>query len=210
MNTNKPISTISYNTIPFLKGVLDNLIQDKVISYYMFIPHIGETDIFGELEKDHIHLYVDPNERINTMDLSDYFKEFTNDNDKPLGCISWHKSKSDDWILYCLHDESYLLSKFEVREYHYNFTQLYSNDEEDLRRRYRSAYQSSGYAKMKNLFQYIKSGGQMQKLLEIGAIPVNQIQNYRDYFDTVKEIVYKKKTCSMIEEELKKKGKICP
>ena len=31
MNTNKPISTISYNTIPFLKGVLDNLIQDKVI-----------------------------------------------------------------------------------------------------------------------------------------------------------------------------------
>lgn len=39
MQTCKPISTISYNSLPFLRSVLDNLIRLHVIDFYMYIHH---------------------------------------------------------------------------------------------------------------------------------------------------------------------------
>lgn len=188
MQTCKPISTISYNSLPFLRSVLDNLVRTHVIDFYMFIHHIGEVDIFGEQEKDHTHLFVIPNHRINTSDLGDFFIETVDNNSKPLKCITWSVSKSDDWILYCLHDAQYLATKFESRHFEYNFNEIVTSDPEDLRRKYRMAYESSGYARMKNLYQYAKSGGSLNSLLEIGAIPVNQIQCYDDFFKLSKKI----------------------
>lgn len=181
MQTTKPISTISYNTEPFLRCVLDRLIATNVIDFYSYINHIGEVDQFGEREKDHIHLFIIPNHRLNTADLDDFFLEPLPDN-KPLKCITWQTSKPDDWILYVLHDPDYLATKFETREIQYNYTDLVGSDQEDLRRKYRHAYQSSGYARMRNLFQYARSGGSLQDLMQIGAIPVNQINNYDDFF----------------------------
>ena len=72
MQTCKPISTISYNSEEFLKSVLDNLVRTHVIDFYMYIKHIGEIDLFGEQEKDHIHLFLIPNKRINTADLEQF------------------------------------------------------------------------------------------------------------------------------------------
>lgn len=182
MQTCKPISTISYNSLPFLRSVLDNLIRLHVIDFYMYIHHIGEVDLFGEEEKEHTHLFVIPNRRINTSDLGDEFKEIDPHFDKPLKCITWNVSKSDDWILYALHDAKYLATKFETRQIEYNYNDIVASDYDELRRRYRQAYESSGYAKMKNLYQYARSGGSLNKLLEIGAIPVNQVQAYDDFF----------------------------
>ena len=187
MQTCKPISTISYNSEEFLQSVLDNLVKTHVIDFYMYIKHIGEMDLFGEQEKDHIHLFLIPNKRINTADLDAFFIEPVQGN-KPLKCISWNISKSDDWILYVLHDQKYLATKFETRQYEYTYGEIKTSDTEDLRRRYRVAYQSSGYAKMQNLYQYARSGGTLNKLLEIGAIPVNQIQCYDDYFKISRKI----------------------
>ena len=72
MNTRSPISTISYNTEKFLKMKLDELVDNKMISYYMFIFHQPEIDDL----KPHIHLYIEPNKQLDTMYLTDYFKEF--------------------------------------------------------------------------------------------------------------------------------------
>lgn len=187
MQTSKPMSTISYNTESFLKSQLDYLLRSHVIDYYMYIKHIGETDIFGEKEKDHIHLFILPNHRINSADLDELFTE-PQLNNLPLKCISWNVSKSDDWILYVLHDPTYLFTKMETREIQYKFGDLNTSSEEDLRRRYRMAYQSSGYARMQNLYQYARSGGDLNKLMEAGAIPVNQITAYDEFFKIAKKI----------------------
>ena len=51
MNTRNPISTISYNSMLFLKAKLDELVNAKVIQFYAFIFHKGEDDEAGK--KDH-------------------------------------------------------------------------------------------------------------------------------------------------------------
>lgn len=220
MQTSKPISTISYNTEDFLVNVLEDLLRTHIIDFYMYIQHIGEIDLFGEQEKDHIHLFVIPNKRINTADLDKFFIQpvsyyprlsaiqeqttledvknsreniktpetnFYKRETKPLKCISWVVSKSDDWILYVLHDKNYLLSKFEERQIEYKYTDLRSSDSEDLRRKYRMAYQSSGYAKACNLYNYARSGGSINDLMRIGAIPVNQIEHYDTFFKVARQ-----------------------
>lgn len=187
MQTSKPISTISYNSELYLDSVLENLYKSHKIDFYAYIKHTGELDPFGEYEKDHIHLFIIPNKRINTSDLDDLFIEPV-PNNKPLRCISWTTSKSDDWILYILHDPEYLASKFEARELVYRYDQIIASDYEDLRRRYRHAYQSSGYARMRSLFEYAKSGGCLTDLMKIGAIPVNQINQYDDFFKIAQRI----------------------
>lgn len=187
MQTCKPISTISYNTEPFLKSVLDNLINKHIIDYYMYIPHIGELDFEGKEESDHIHLFIVPNHRVNTAQLGEFFIEPDPPNVLPLKCITWNTSTSNDWILYCLHDKNYLFSKMESRQIQYKYDDLRSSDSQDLRRRYRMAYQSSGYAKACNLYQYAKSGGDLRSLMEIGAIPVNQVRNYVDFFNVTRK-----------------------
>lgn len=65
------MSTISYNTKDFLIAKLDDLIKKHTISFYMGICHIAEQDE----KKDHIHLYIQPNKIIDSMDLQDFLKE---------------------------------------------------------------------------------------------------------------------------------------
>lgn len=186
MNTRKPIATVTYNTEPFLKSVLDELVKKKIIVYYMYVKHIGEiNEITGEKEKDHIHLFVEPNLSINTMEFADKFIEPV-PGKKPLKTISWVNSQCDDWILYCLHDETYLMTKFEHRQEHYIYNDIVCSDSDDCARRYTHAYQSSGYARNRNLYAYIKEGGTFQNLLQCGAISPNQVSFYDDYFKAVK------------------------
>lgn len=107
MATQKPISTISYNTEAFLKEKLDNLVNAHIIQSYMYVKHIGEDG-----DKDHIHLRIEPNKRIDQMDLTEKFKEYIQGNDKPLGVRPWRPSKEEDWILYAVHDSKYLNLKY--------------------------------------------------------------------------------------------------
>lgn len=48
MRTSKPISTISYNTLPFLKEKLDDLVNNQVLEFYFFIWHHAEDDEAGK------------------------------------------------------------------------------------------------------------------------------------------------------------------
>lgn len=107
MATQKPISTISYNSESFLIEKLQILYDAHIIQAWQYIVHKGEDG-----DKDHIHLRIEPNKRIDAMDLTEKFKEFEKGNDKPLGVRPWRNSKEEDWYLYSVHDSDYLSLKY--------------------------------------------------------------------------------------------------
>lgn len=107
MATQKPISTISYNSELFLKEKLDAWLAAHIIQNYMYIKHKGEDG-----DKDHIHLRVEPNKKLDPMDLQEELNEFVLGNKKPLGCRPFRPSFEEDWILYAVHDKDYLRLKY--------------------------------------------------------------------------------------------------
>lgn len=107
MATQKPISTISYNSEEFLKEKLDTWINAHIIQSYMYIKHRGEDG-----DKDHIHLRIEPNKKLDPMNLTEQLKEYKIGDKKPLGCRPWRQSKEEDWILYAVHDKQYLDIKY--------------------------------------------------------------------------------------------------
>lgn len=104
MNTCKPISTISFNSENFLHQKLNELVDNKIITFYTYIKHYGEPNENRDTLKDHFHIYVEPNKRIDTMQLGEKFNEVDINHVKPLGVLPFQFSKFDDWYLYGLHD----------------------------------------------------------------------------------------------------------
>lgn len=107
MATQKPSSTISYNSEAFLREKLEAWYSAHYIQAYQFIPHKGEDG-----DKDHIHLRIEPNKKLDLMELTDELKEYVIGNEKPLCCLPWRPSQEEDWLLYALHDEDYLETKY--------------------------------------------------------------------------------------------------
>lgn len=111
MPTAKPISTISYNTEEFLILKLNELYESHIIQAYQYICHKGEDG-----DKDHIHLRIEPNKRIDPMDLTEELTEYVLGEDKPRVVRTWRPSKEEDWILYAVHDKDYLRLKYKSGE----------------------------------------------------------------------------------------------
>lgn len=107
MATQKPISSISYNTEAFLKEKLDTWVKAHIIQAYQYICHKGEDG-----DKDHIHFRIEPNKKLDPMDLQEQLREWEMGKDKPLGCRPFRPSKEEDWILYVVHDKEYLALKY--------------------------------------------------------------------------------------------------
>lgn len=107
MATQRPISTISYNSESFLIEKLQRLFDAHIIQAWQYICHKGEDG-----DKDHIHLRIEPNKRIDPMELTEIFKEFEKGKDKALGVRPWRPSKEEDWFLYVVHDSDYLWLKY--------------------------------------------------------------------------------------------------
>jgi len=130
MATQNPISTISYNTEAFLRERLEAWLSAHIIQAYQYIYHKGEDG-----DKDHIHLRIEPNKRIDPMDLSDQLKEYQMGKDKPLGCRTWRPSKEEDWCLYAVHHKPYLDLKYNGGEkgekLPYEWTAIQANESYD-------------------------------------------------------------------------------
>lgn len=107
MATSKPISTISYNTEGFLREKLDDWVKAHIIQAYQYICHKGEDG-----DKDHIHLRVEPNKSLDVMTLTEELREYPAGALKPLGVRPWRPSKEEDWLLYAIHDTTYLKRKY--------------------------------------------------------------------------------------------------
>lgn len=107
MATQLPISTISYNTEPFLREHLDAWVKAHYIQAYQYICHKGEDG-----DKDHIHLRIEPNKKLDAMTLTEDLQEWQKGKDKPLGVRPWRPSKEEDWFLYVVHDPEYMKLKY--------------------------------------------------------------------------------------------------
>jgi hypothetical protein len=120
-----------------LEGAIQRLANSELIEWAHWIKHKAEAD---DTNKDHIHLVIQPNKAIDTLQ---FFKEFIEpdpNNELPLKCLPPNKTKNvGDWILYGLHHIGYLASKFETREYTYSIDDMQSTDRDLLLEQYRQA-----------------------------------------------------------------------
>lgn len=170
MRTSKPISTISYNTENFLRHQLNELVKNHRISDYMYIKHDAEQDE----KKDHIHVWIKPNTLVDTMDLQTFLTELTPDNVKPLKCIDFRTSNTDEWILYCQHFRPYLASKGEMREFFYTREDFKYYDEDTFDDLYNHAFKGSEWAKRNQILQMLNDKSfAPQDLVLNGLVPLN-------------------------------------
>ena len=145
MKTSKPIAGIGYNSIPYLKQKLNEMIEAKVIGHYAFIHHEPEAN---EL-KEHLHVYIEPYKPINTVDFEKMTEEPDKDSDKPLKCLGMSPSNATSWILYTSHNEDYAKAKGYVngRKYTYDYTQYHTDDENWFQIQWINAFDSPEFAK---------------------------------------------------------------
>lgn len=179
MKTSKPFSTISYNTADFLYQKLSELVSRRQIDFFAWVLHYPEEDE----AKEHKHLYIVPNGRIDTDQVLDYLLELDPKKpDKPLKCMRPHSSKFADWYLYALHDTAYLASKGQARKYHYTLSDVVSADKDYLL----EEVHTIDFAKL-NRFASLRdaalSGQRFEELLMSGAIPIQQTYAYRQAYD---------------------------
>lgn len=189
MRTTKPISTISYNTPQFLYEKCEELVRNHTISDWMFITHHAESDE----KKDHNHLFLKPNKLLDTMDLQSFFMELDpNKPDKPLKCIDFVLSKTDDWILYNLHLTAYLASKGESREYHYTKDDFVFHDEDTFDDLYLHALKGSDWAKKNQILSLLRENKtDPSDLILSGAIPFNMATNLNALNHMIENKVYR-------------------
>ena len=95
MATQKPISSISYNTEAFLKEKLETWLSAHIIQSYQYICHKGEDG-----DKDHIHLRIEPNKKVDSMVFMEELREYVKGEDKPLGVRPFRPSKEEDWFFF--------------------------------------------------------------------------------------------------------------
>lgn len=183
MNTQKPISTISWNSEPFLIDLLTRLLKAHKIDHWEMIHHIGEDDEAGK--KDHFHVYLEPSKRIQTADLKDQFLEPITPDQKPLGCLAFRSSVYSDWYLYALHDPAYLAAHFQSRRYHYSDEQIKTADPDEHCFRVRSVDMSQ-YAPIKKLKAFKDAGLTFSDAVSKGVVPIPQLSQYERAWSLLK------------------------
>lgn len=180
MKTSKPFSTISYNTVEYLKAQLDDLVQRKVLYFYAFFFHYAEEDE----KKEHIHLLLRPNGQCDTDKVLEYLAEYDSQHpDKPKRCQAPRKCNSfGDWYLYGLHDPKYLAAHgWQERKHHYTKDDCICSDTDELN----ELIHTIDYKKMygNGLFwQAIEDGESVLDMVKKGIIPMQQYGAYSRFF----------------------------
>lgn len=190
MKTEKPISTISYNSVDFLEKTLNNLQIDGYISYWCYIRHNPDNDS----TKFHSHVYIEPNGRICTDKLRSFFSEEV-ENNKPLGVMPFQCSEFVNWTLYGIHDIRYLAKKGLTRTFHYSFDDIRRSDNEWFKQNVASIPKE----KSEMIYDLMRDGYTPTALLRDGFIKLSDYQNARRAYDDIiseKECEFRKKSVS--------------
>lgn len=180
MRTTKPVSTISYNSLNYLRDRLEELLTNHKICDYMFIFHHAEKDE----KKDHIHLWIKPNTLLDTMDLQNFFREFDAENPtKPLGCIDFRTTNdTDEWILYSEHFKPYLASKGQSRDYHYTKGDFKFADEDTFDDLFHHAHYASKWAMNNQILEQLSNGTiSPGQLVLNGTVPLNMASQLNSF-----------------------------
>lgn len=177
--TTRALSSVSFNTVDFLRSVLTDLLNEGVITMYHFIKHYPETD----LTKEHFHLFISPSRRVDPVVIRRNFIEPIPGNDKPLGCLPFVVSKFPDWLLYSLHDSDYLASKNKVRQHSYKLSDIFSSESDDyLRQEYYEARESLPTSRLNRICDFLDTGASWSDFLKSGLIPPSQFLYWREFF----------------------------
>lgn len=127
--TQRPLSTISYNTFDFLRAKLEELRKRGDLDFWCFIRHHGETNEDGSKEKEHFHVYLQPGTALDRRELRQQFIQFYKNESLPRGFMPMQPSNWSDWYLYGLHDKEYLTSKGQSREFYYSDRDMVRSDD---------------------------------------------------------------------------------
>lgn len=208
MATSRPISTISYNTEEFLKETLDNWIKQHIIMNYMYICHKGEDG-----DKDHIHVFIEPNKKLDPMDLMEKLKEYKFGTVKPLGCRPFRPSKEEDWILYAVHDSDYLKQKYtgdKGEKIPYTWNDIKAPEDYDVETCFIRAK-----AKMErtnaNIIKRIQNGESGKEIVETGVNPyqlnaIIRLLSTTEYQRVAAELQVTKERLDMLEKAVYDNG----
>lgn len=183
MNTSRLISTISYNTPAFLSGKLRDLVRQGIIEYAHWIEHKAEEDE----KKDHFHLILKPNKRINTGALQNEFKEPVAGEEKPRGVLPFNNSKMADWILYAVHDAAYLVRKNkQQRKFSYQREDIKTTEPDLLDEDWKEAHEGED-TRLKQVIDLAQKGIDWRAVLQLNIIPTNQLFQFKEVFFTFYE-----------------------
>lgn len=198
MQTTKLISTVSFNTPNFLKGKLNSLVASAVLEYAHWVIHEPEEDE----TKQHIHVVMKPNRRLDTSALGKEFVEKLADEEKPRGVLPFRStSRMSDWVLYSAHDIQYLLRKGETRKHSYELKQFNSTCQDLLEEDWRDCHHSEDN-KIPLLREYAKQGKTWADILQLNFIPINQLFQYKDIFFTLLQSHTERNGRNVHEEEV--------
>lgn len=188
MKTTRTISNITYNTLPFFEHVINDLAERGIIEWAYWILHKADSDD----KKDHIHFVLRPSARIETTALRNAFLEPTADNPLPLAPTSkWFFTNSmDDWILYVLHDEAYLASKGQTRNYRYEIESLCATDRDALMADYNNIDRVK-FDRLRRLAEAVYDGIPFVNLVQSGLIPISQRAQYEAQYRALLDRSYK-------------------
>lgn len=192
LKTSKPISTIWWGDDEFLRFKLDDLVRRRILDFYAFIRHKPEEDE----KKEHSHVFCIPSQRIDTNQLRDYLTQYDPNHPKPILPNPFRSSKYDDWEPYVLHDPVYLASKGQSRKFHYKFEEIQTSDENMLM----ELHHEVNWARFKTqdrVKAMAEQGISFTKIVADGIVPVQQINQYRTFYETVVEqyaLSYRPKT----------------
>ena len=168
MKTSKPISTISYNSVEFLKAKLDYLVRSGEVAFWYYIKHHGEYDKETNMQdKDHIHVYLEFADRVDTIKLGEMFLEYENGdlNSKPLKCMPFRVSKPYDALLYNIHHAQYLLQN--------TIDDIVTSDRDYLNQIYSEAMHSDIF-KRDRMVKLMDSGVSVAEMCYHGLVNTNQ------------------------------------
>ena len=98
MKTIRPISSVTWNTEDFLQKTLNKLVDNHVIAFWFYVHHLAESNE----TKEHFHLYLEPDCRVDTNDIRQYFEELPSKDSKEKDIIRplpFEKSNFDNAYL---------------------------------------------------------------------------------------------------------------
>lgn len=191
MKTIKPVSTVSWNTEEFLLKTLNKLVANHTVLFWFYVKHFAESDE----KKEHIHLYIEPDIRIDTNELRSNFEEIPQ---KDCECkdiirpLPFTVSKFDTAYLYFTHNKLYLDSHGYSKQF-YNYTDIVTSDEYLLHEKVAliDYYKLEG-GKANQVKQAVLSGVSFEDMCLSGMIPVQQIKQYQLFY-TILVSKYSKK-----------------
>lgn len=181
MKTIKPVATVTWNTDYFLINKLNELVDNHIILFWFYVKHFAESDE----KKEHIHLYIEPDVRIDTNDLRSQFEEIPSKdsvNKDIIRPLPFTVSKFDTAYLYFTHNKLYLDSHGYSKQF-YNYTDIATSDEYLLHEKVAliDYYKLEG-GKANQVKQAMLSGVSFEDMCLSGMIPVQQIKQYQLFY----------------------------